>query len=187
MRAHFDDARVLLWQAHGAEVARHALAHGSFGGPQWRLGHITRVRTSLPSVLARSAWARKPGREHILGIWMARTAFDALLRQAVPADFEEGGLYASRSSWRLATRFAQVTASWHPQLDAFGEPTGGQAVRLGVREHALRTFASDQVLAIEDWTDRVLQAETAPGSLQVPGEAVYPMSGAQAKLLAGEA
>jgi hypothetical protein len=69
----------------------------------------------------------------------------------VPADFDPA-IYASKAAWHLATRFANVTVSWHPDVDAAGTELERQTPRFGLREHALRAFTEEWVMAVEDFT-----------------------------------
>ena len=179
LQVHVAGDEVLLWQAHSHAVADEALRRGSFGGPSWSLRHTSRLRTSLSSLFARAERGDKAGRERFLAVWIRRPAFDAWLVQAVPADFEPGGVYASPAAWRLATRFAQVTVSWHADVDASGAERGGLTPRFGVRERALETLSDPASVRLEDWTQRVAEGDFGPAPSR------YPMTDALTDQLAG--
>lgn len=173
--ATYTDASVVVWQAHGDAVADHALATGRFGGPAWRDDRVTRFRLSLPSLLCRCEWASRPGRERILAVHLRRSSFDELLRRAIPAEFDPAA-YASTASWRLATRFATATVSWHPDCSLQGEHVPWQTPRFGVRDQALQAFATEWVVGIEDATDWVrAHRDAAPGL--APVVRPYPREG----------
>lgn len=179
LRATFDASRVVVWQAHGAEIADHALAHGRFGGAGWRRDRLTGFRLSLPSLLARSDWGRAEGRERILAVSLSRDGFDALVHQAVLAE-NDPSVYPSAASWRLATRYANVTVAWHPDVDLGGVELPWQTPRFGVRDRAMERF-SESIVAIEDWTGHL----SNPSTLASPAVAPYPVDEARLRLLAG--
>lgn len=173
--ATFDERAVVVWQAHRPEVADHALACQRFGGELWRIDRVTRLRLSLPSLLARSGWGTRAGRERILAVRLARAGFDAILRQAVPAEFDPA-VYASKGAWHLATRYANVTLSWHRDVDAVGGECGWDTPRIGLREHALRAFTDQWVVGVEDVTAWVeANRGRAVCDLPVPPAIEYPV------------
>lgn len=173
--ATFDEHEVVVWQAHRPEVAREAVDHQRFGGRSWRTDRVTRLRLSLPSLLARCSWATRQGRERILAVRIGRAGFDAILRQAVPADFDTA-VYASKGAWHLATRFANVTIGWHPDVDPAGGLLGWDTPRIGLRDHALRAFTDEWVVGIEDVTAWVeANRGRRDRDLPMPVVAAYPL------------
>lgn len=170
--ATYDDETVLAWQAHRPDVADAALRDQRFGGGSWRTDRVTRMRLSLPSLLARCAWGTRGGRERILAVRLAREGFDAMLRQAVPAEFDPA-VYASKAAFHLATRFANVSVAWHPDCAPDGATLGRLTPRFGLRDHALRAFTERWVLGVEDWTAWVAERRGASGDLPVPVLAPY--------------
>jgi len=172
--AQFDDDAVWVYQAHGDELAAHALAQGRFGGAKWKADRLMRLRTSLPGVAVRSDWGRREGRGRILAIRLRRAGFDAMLRQAVYAHFHEK-IYKSRRSWQLATRYAAVTVEWVPDTSPAGNPLTRERVRLGLRGPALRRFNEDWILGVVEVTDLVRSMRDAGTEGEVPAEAPYPL------------
>jgi Domain of unknown function (DUF4291) len=152
--ATFDAERVIVWQAHSEAVAAYAVSHGRFGGPDWRAGRQTRFRFSLPSVLARTEWGTRPGRERILAVWVTRSGVETLLNQAVHAEADPA-VYTTPMAWRLATRYANVSVSWHVDVDLLGAALPRETPRLGVRDLALRQLAEEFTVGIDDWTEWV--------------------------------
>ena len=183
--ATYDDDSVVVWQAHCPEVARPALDSGHLGGPAWSTDRLSRLRLSLPSLLDRCDWGRRVGRERILAISLKRTGFEAMLRQAAHAAFEPA-IYASTASWRLATRYTNVVIDWFPDRDTTGAELARETPRLGLRHDALGRFASEWVLAIEDWTEWVVEHRQSRGSdLGVPVVRPYLLSPSDLDRLAG--
>lgn len=183
--ATWDETSVVVWQAHRPEVADELLARGRPGGTSWRTDRVTRMRTSLPSLLGRCDWCRRPGRERLLALRLSRDGFDAMLRQAVHGEFEPAN-YATRGAWQLATRYGAVTLTWHPDRDALGRELPRQAPRIAVRDDALRRLTTDWVLALEDWTPWVQRARAAGDpELPLPVLRPYPAPEALVDRLAG--
>lgn len=185
VRATFDERTVLVWQAHSPEVARAAVAHGGFGPRICWTERSTRFRLSLPALLARNGWGTRAGRECILGLRLLREGFDALLRQAVHEAIEPE-IYPSRNAWHLARRYANVCVAWHRDVDPVGSELEWETLRVEVRDHALKKFVREWVVAIEDWTPWVASNRAlADRSLPVPAVAPYPMAPAEVLRLAG--
>jgi len=169
--AHRDGDRVLVWQAHGVELADEVLAQQTFGGPHWIGSRTTGLRLSLPALLERTAWGAGPGRERTLGVWIPATALDVYLHQGV-LDERNDELYGSVRGHRLATRWAQVLVRWDDQVDLAGVATGRQTPRLGLRQEALRRFTEEDVLAVEDWTDTVRDGPDAVAARLPPSTVI---------------
>jgi hypothetical protein len=184
--ATFGDDTVVVWQAHGHAVADWALEHGRFGGEGWKLDRVTRMRTSLPSLLERCEWGQRPGRERVLAVHLTRAGFDAMLHQAVHAEYEPA-VYPTRRSWHLATRYALVSVAWFPDLDARGRGLQRQTMRIGLRGLALRTWSEQWVVGVEDWTDTVRGWRATPSAdTPVPVVRTYPVDDATRRRLIGE-
>lgn len=178
---------VLGFQAHGEAVADDLLAHG-MGSPDcraWRLDRTTRLRLSLPSLLARTDWGRRPGRERILGVRLSRSGFDAMLRSAVLAE-NAPAVYASPAAFRLATRFAGVLVQWHDDVDPNGDVLPWQTPRFALRDHALRAFTHEWVVGLVDLTTWVRQhRDVRSAALPVPVARAIPLSPADRLRLTG--
>ncbi len=165
--ASFDDERAVVWQAHAPDVASQALADGRFGGPGWR-------GDPLPSLLERCGWGTRLGRERILAVFLTRDGLDAILRQAVHAEFE-AAVYASMASWRLATRWSPVSIAWYRDRDATGGELERETPRLGLRDAALSRFTDTWVVGVEDWTERLRQGRPLGRDLPLPVVRPYPL------------
>ena len=168
-----DDDTVVVYQAFDAEISAHAVAHGAFGGHAWRQDRVSAIRLSLTDVLHRSNWGQDVGEERILAIRIKRAGFDSLLRQAIHREFQEG-LYDTKRSWQLATRYSQVSIEWGPDRDLNGAALGRQTARFGMRHKALQNFATtwiDEVIDLTGWLKGVRNRR----DLQVPIVAIYPV------------
>ncbi len=163
--ATWDADTVVVWQAHGTEVAERAVATGRFDGPAWRHDRTTRMRVSLPSLAWRTAYGQRAGRERLLAVRLRRAGFDELLRRAVEAE-DDRAVYPSTATWRLAMRYASATVSWHPDRGPDGAELPWQTPRFGLRGALLDAFSREWVVGVEDHTgwlaDRSLTPVVAP-------------------------
>ncbi len=169
-----DAETVVVYQAFDEGVGSHAVKTGHFGGRAWRMDRRSAVRTSLPDVLHRANWGERKGKEWILAIRLRRSGFDQLLRQAIHRTFPPG-LYESKRSWELATRYSQVSWEWAPDRDLQGNVLGRLAGRLGMRDAALANFATVWIEEIVDLSDWARQSRGA-ADLEVPTSAPYEMT-----------
>lgn len=184
VHATFDDQAVVVWQAHARDVGAYALEHGHFGGAPWRPERPTRLRLGFLPLMARCGWGTAEGREVVLAVSLAREVFDGWVHQAVLAEYRPE-VYAQRRSWQLATRYAQVLARWEDEGDPTGATAAGRCLSVRLRHGAVRTFARDALLGIEDCTERVRAARAAglgPDTL-VPRCAPYPLTDADRERL----
>lgn len=180
---HRDGDRVLVWQAHSDPLADEGVRDQRFAGPRWLGTRTTGLRLSLPALLARTRWGQEPGRERTLGVWIPVEALRRYLHQGV-LDERDDALYGGVRGRRLATRWAQVLVRWEEEVDLQGRPTGAQTPRIGLRQQALRGFVEADVLAIDDWTERVRAgaravAERLPPRelLQLPADTLQRITG----------
>jgi len=169
-----DAETVVVYQAFDDAVASHAIRHGQFGGRGWRLDRTSAVRLSLLDVLHRSNWGTGVGEERILAIRLKRSGFDALLRQAIHKEYPEG-LYESRRSWQLATRYSQVSLEWGPDRDPHGNALERGTGRIGMRDTALRNFATiwiEEIIDLSGWA----RDHRGEAHINVPTTRPYPVS-----------
>jgi hypothetical protein len=126
-------------------------------------------------MMYRSGWASKEGQEHVLAVRIPRTLFDDLLKQVVPSTFDPQR-HASREEWQAAVAGSDVRLQWDPDHDPSGRPLRRKAVQLGLRGKALRRFAQDEVISIEDITSFVAAQRSNVARLDellTPEERVY--------------
>lgn len=147
--AHFDDSTIVVYQAYRPSIARYALEHGRFGGPEFSFTRMSWVKPNFLWMMYRSSWATSEGQESVLGIRIRREFFDELLGRAVASSYDPQA-YATRAEWQLAVQSSEVRLQWDPDHDPCGGKLERRAVQLGLRGGALRSFATEQVLEIID-------------------------------------
>lgn len=77
----------------------------------------------------RSNWASRPNQQHVLAIWLRRSAFDSYLARSSNSETDD---LPSDPATRVKGR---VRLQWDPDHDPQGEPTiGRRAIQLGLRQ-----------------------------------------------------
>jgi hypothetical protein len=177
--AHYDDERVVVYQAYRPEIGLDAAANGRFGSA-WSRSRMTWIKPNFLWMMFRCGWAQKEGQEIVLGISLARAGFDAILAEAVHSSFIPER-YASEAAWKEAVASSAVRLQWDPDHDPNGGKVERRAIQLGLRGDACRRFADEWLLAIEDVTPFVLdqRVHATPSryaELVMPTERVYPVA-----------
>ncbi|CAF0987469.1 unnamed protein product [Adineta steineri] len=128
--ASFDDESVIVHQAYNHDIAKYACENGCFTGcPTYNEQRMTWIKTSFLWMMYRSNWASRSNQQHILAIWLRRSAFDNYLARSVNSDIDD---LPSDPSIRLKGR---VRLQWDPDHEPHGEPTlGRRAIQLGLRQ-----------------------------------------------------
>ncbi|HEY3994172.1 MAG TPA: DUF4291 domain-containing protein [Ktedonobacteraceae bacterium] len=175
--AQYDDASLVVYQAYRPSIGHFAARHGYFGG-DFSFTRMSWIKPNFLWMAYRSGWGRKEGQEVTLAVRIQRTAFDEILRLAVPSTYQKQ-LYASEAEWKQALAQSSVRLQWDPDHDPSGKPLARRAIQLGLRGEILANYAREWIVEIEDISDFVAeQREYARGDyarLVVPREQVYPM------------
>lgn len=175
--AHFDEQTVIVYQAYKPVIARYALEHRVFGGPEFSFSRMTWIKPNFLWMMFRSGWGTKPDQEMTLAIRLRRAFFDSLLLEAVPSS-NASGSFGSEDEWRRAVAASSVRLQWDPDHDPRGNPLERRAIQLGVRGDVARRFATSEVVEIIDMSPFVeAEREHAragdDGELRTPLERVY--------------
>jgi hypothetical protein len=177
--AQYDEGSVVVYQAYRVSIAEHAVAHQSFGGPDFSYSRMSWVKTNFLWMMYRSGWATKPGQERVLALRLRRPYFDGLLAAAVWSSHrpEDG----TREEWSASGKRSDVRLQWDPDHDPSGAPVARRAIQLGIRGPTLEGFRGEAIVSIEDITGFVaeqrLNATSAPWPhLVTPAEREYPVA-----------
>jgi Domain of unknown function (DUF4291) len=79
------------------------------------------IKPNFLWMMYRSGWGTKPGQEVVLAIWLKRTAFDAILAEAVHSTYTEA-VYGSQQQWKQAGQNPSVRLQWDPDHDPSRAP-----------------------------------------------------------------
>lgn len=123
-------------------------------------------------------WGTKSDQEVTLAISIKRTAFDSILRQAVPSSFQKA-IDTDHETWKQRLADAPVRLQWDPDHDPVGIKQERRAIQLGLSGEVLRSYAQEWIVAIEDISDFVaeqrLHASGNFSQLLIPEEGPYPV------------
>lgn len=173
--AQADADSVVVYQAYRPEIGLVTAEHGRFGGG-WSRDRMSWIKPNFLWMMYRCAWATSPGQEVVLALWLRRAGFEQILAAAVPSSHDPRR-YASNEAWKQAVARSDVRLQWDPDHAPGGAPQARRAVQLGLRGEALRRFADEWLLAVEDITPLVrAQREHAVApfrELRTPEEQVY--------------
>jgi hypothetical protein len=175
--AHHDESSVVVYQAYRPSIARYALAHGAFGGPDFSFSRMSWVKPNFLWMMYRSDWGTAEGQETVLGIRLSRTFFEKILGAAVPSSYEQGSR-ETHDEWQARLRSSEVRLQWDPDHDPLGGKLERRAIQLGLRGGVLRAYATTEIVEIIDMTafideqrGHVARAEWP--HLRTPVETVY--------------
>ncbi len=177
--AQFDDNSIIVYQAYRATIGHFAARNGYFGGNHFSLERMTWIKPNFLWMMYRSGWAQKENQEVVLAIRLKRSAFDEILSQAVHSTYVEA-VYHSHEQWKQAVNQSAVRLQWDPDHDPTGAKQKRRAIQLGMRGPALKKYAQEWIIDIEDISDFVhtqyqhIQNHTYE-QLLLPKEEVYPV------------
>lgn len=176
--AQFDEQSIVVYQAYKSSIGHFAAKHGCFGG-DFKYSRMSWIKTNFLWMMYRSDWGRKVGQEVTLAVRLKRSAFDEILRDAVPSTLNPSS-FKSEEEWQHAVATSDVRLQWDPDHGPLGEKLERRAIQLGIRGHALQHYGRDWLLDIEDISEFVAEQRKfiSPESreqLQTPVERVYPV------------
>ena len=175
----FDDHSIVVYQAYRPAIGRFAATHGYFGG-EFSLTRMSWIKPNFLWMMYRSGWGTKDGQEVILAVHLKRSAFDAILEQAVHSSFVPT-IYESAEAWSRAVAASSVRLQWHPDHAPNGTKVARRAIQLGLRGDVLRQYAREWIIAIEDISAFVAEQRQYAhepalyAQLHTPRERVYPI------------
>jgi len=135
--AQYNSENIVVYQAYKPSIGHFATQHGYLGGNEFSLNRMSWIKTNFLWMMYRSGWAAKNGQEVILAIWMRRSAFEDLLKQAVHSSFV-ASVYQNEETWKEAIATSSVRLQWDPDHDPSGERVKRRAIQLGLRGQPLR-------------------------------------------------
>ena len=104
--AQYDAEAVVVYQAFRPKIGEYAARNGRRFGDNFSLSRMSWIKPNFlwikPNFLwmmYRSGWATKENQETILAVSLKRTAFDAILEQAVASAFDPEQ-HGSRDEWQ---------------------------------------------------------------------------------------
>ena len=178
--AQYDAETVVVYQAYRASIAQDAVAHQKFGGGGFSFDRMSWIKPNFLWMMHRSKWATSPGQEHVLAIWVKRSAFDTFLSNAILSHFV-AALHHDKEAWQESIAASDIRVQWDPDYMPNDLKLRRSAIQIGLRNEALHLFATEQIVRIEEITDFVHQQSrfrAATDLMLTPAEQIYPVSDA---------
>lgn len=174
--AQYDNNSIVIYQAYRPSIGHFAARHSYFGG-EFSLSRMSWLKPNFLWMMYRCGWARKPGQEVVLAVRLKREGFDALLAQAVHSSYVEE-VYGSEAAWKSAVERSDVRLQWDPDHHPSGAKLERRAIQLGMRGEALKKYAREWIMEIEDISDFVREQyryvqKGEYAQLVTPRETVY--------------
>lgn len=176
--AQFDEESVIVYQAYRPSIGHFAAQHGYFGG-EFSLSRMSWIKPGFLWMMYRSGWGSKPGQEVVLAVRLKRSAFDAILVEAVHSSYI-AEVYGSQEQWRRAVATSSVRLQWDPDHHPSGGKLERRAIQLGLRGAFLEGYADEWIIEIEDLSDFVREqyqhvVTSNYSQMIMPRETVYPV------------
>jgi Domain of unknown function (DUF4291) len=153
--AQYDADSIVVYQAYRPSIGHYAAQHGYFGG-DFKLSRMTWIKPNFLWMMYRSGWGAKEGQEVTLAIRIQRSAFDLILAQAVPSQYNPE-LYESQQAWNNAVKTSDVRLQWDPDHDPEGGKLERRAIQLGLQGQSAILYSREWIVSIEDISEFVAE------------------------------
>lgn len=179
IRADYNAATIVVYQAYRKEIALAALAAGRFVSP-FSLNRMTWIKPSFLWMMHRSNWGQKAGQEYILAVRITRAGWEEALAQAVLTAPEQG-VYRDTAEWRDQLDRAPILVQWDPERSLRGAALQYDSIQVGLGRHIIARYVEEWATEIRDYTPLVRKihsllraGEASKAAKLLPSERVYP-------------
>ena len=153
IRAVYSENTIRVYQAFSKEIAEEAVKKGTFG-KNFNLSRMTWIKPSFLWMMYRCGWGTKEKQEYILAIDIKRSAFDYVVKEAVPSTYNES-LGISKETWKELVKKSDIRCQWDPERDVNGSPLQYRSLQLGIRGDAVHEYVNCWIENITDITQYV--------------------------------
>src|SRR5947209_12677445 len=186
---HQQDEQIVVYQAYNRQIADYAVRNQRLGGPHYSYNRMSWIKPNFLWMMYRCDWASKENQERVLAIWLNKSDFENILRQAVFSSFNPE-FYSSHESWKEALHQRDVRLQWDPDHDPFGKKMTRRAIQIGIKGTVLESFGKEQIKLVEDITAFVKeqQLHIDKGEVEkliVPFETIYPLTDEDLRKITG--
>lgn len=151
--AQYDDEKIIVYQAYRKEIGEFAVKNQFFGG-EFSLNRMTWIKPNFLWMMYRSGWGTKEGQEITLAIHLKISAFQNYLENAAYTSFAQSeGI--SHEEWRNELENSSIRLQWDPDHDPHGKKEDRRAIQIGLRDNFINSFATKDILLIEDISEFV--------------------------------
>ena len=151
--AQYDDEKIVVYQSYNPAIGNFAVRNQYFGGP-FSLERMTWIKPNFLWMMYRNGWGTKEGQKVVLAIHLKRKAFENYLSNAVYSSFKPE-LYEFREAWQEDVANSDVRLQWDPDHDPYGSKLERRAIQIGLRKEFIQSYASEDILEIEDISEFV--------------------------------
>ncbi|MCY1044758.1 DUF4291 domain-containing protein [Corallococcus sp. bb12-1] len=180
VRADFDRASIVLYQAYPDAIADVAVKQQKFG-PPFSVGRMTWIKPSFLWLMHRSNWGRKSGQERTLAVRIKRSGWEEALGAGVLTAYEPKA-HGTQDAWRKAFESAPVHIQWDPERTLRGAGLPHDSIQVGLSRAVIQRFVDDWTVSITDLTPltQKLRKHLDDGRADqatrlLPKESVYPV------------
>ncbi|MFG1794900.1 DUF4291 domain-containing protein [Nocardia sp. NPDC049149] len=191
VRADYDAATVVVYQAYSAEIAEAAVAAGTFVNPFIR-DRMTWIKPSFLWMMYRSGWASKPGQERVLAVTITRSGFEWALWQSCLSHYVPE-MYSDRQAWLDRLRVSPVRIQWDPERDLLHRPMAHRSLQVGLGGPAVGLYVDRWITGIRDVTEQahrigrlVSDGKLDAAARAVPVERPYPLTAQVAEVIGAD-
>ncbi|WP_280740778.1 DUF4291 domain-containing protein [Pedobacter kyungheensis] len=143
----------MVYQAYRKEIGEFAVKNQFFGG-EFSLNRMTWIKPNFLWMMYRSGWGTKEGQEITLAIHLKISAFQNYLENAAYTSFAQSeGI--SHEEWRNELENSSIRLQWDPDHDPHGKKEDRRAIQIGLRDNFINSFATKDILLIEDISEFV--------------------------------
>ncbi len=178
VRAAYDEHTITVYQAYPAEIARPALAAGTFV-PPFGTGRMTWIKPSFLWMMYRCGWGGKANQEHVLGVRITREGFEWALAHASLSHFD-ASVHPDHPTWEAVRDRSPVRVQWDPDRSVTLDRLDRRAIQVGLSGEAVRRYVGGWIEEIVDVTplahtvrDLVRRGALDEARAQLPEERPY--------------
>jgi hypothetical protein len=180
IRANYDRAGIVVYQAYDARIAEPALKAQRFVEP-FSFGRMTWIKPSFLWLMQRSNWGAKAGQERTLAVTISRAGWEKALSAGVLTLFDPRA-FRSKDDWHRQFQDAAVHVQWDPERNLRGAALPHYSIQVGVSRHLIQEFVEQWTVRIEDLSpvvakmrDLLRRGKADEAKRHLPAERVYPV------------
>lgn len=179
VRAEFDGATIVVYQAYPPAITDAAVASGKFVSP-FKRERMTWIKPSFLWMMYRSGWATKPGQERVVAVRITRTGFEEALAASCLSHFDRS-VYADAAAWTARKQRSEVRVQWDPERTPSGSPLPHRSLQVGLSGSAVSAYIDEWIVGIDDVTEQahhlhgLLRSDPDAVAAVLPPEIPYPL------------
>lgn len=171
------DDKILVYQAFNSNIARYAIENQRFGGSSYSFNRMTWIKPNFLWMMYRCGWASKHNQECVLGIWISKSGFETILKEAAYSSYKSL-IYETKEMWKADLATKSVRLQWDPDHDIYGDKQERRAIQLGMKGDLLKQFNEEMICSVVDMTpfvkrQKILIDNKMLDNLEVPIESTY--------------